>query len=333
MVPFAYRSFRDQARSAVKSSCDSPHKLTALHVIITLGVGFLISLLTYFLNRGIAGSGGLGGIDRRTTLEFFQSMLRLISLIFLPFWSMGYLSAVLHLARGQDISRRDLLQGFRQWGNILRTLLMQGMILFCTGYLGAQVGSTLFLLTPSAQELLLLTEQMMEQGMSNMSEMMQDATYMRAMMPMIPWMVVGALALGVPAFYRTRFMRHVALDHPERGGFFAMVCSFRMSKRRFWPLVLLDLRLWWYHGLQLLALAIGCLDLLLPKLGISLSADPLVLALGCYGLSLLLRLAICTWKKAEVFSLYALVYDHIRTNDVPVTPKVPRPAKQVPWKY
>lgn len=340
MVPFAYRAFRQSARQTL-TAAQKPHGLTALHTGITVSFGLAITALQFALQRGIAGTGGLGGIDRRTFLEFLESLLFWANVILLPFWCMGFLSTALGISRRQTVSRCSLLDGFRHWGTVLRTSIWRGFVCFLALFFGGQLGSTLFLVTPAAQKLLQLTQELTDSGITDSAALMAHPDFQAAALPMLPWVAVCALALAIPIFYRTRFMSHVAMDQPERGGFYALIRSVQMTRRRFWALVVLDLRFFWYYVPMALALALSLAPGLLPMLGVELPMGRGEALFTFAAASAVLRLALAAWLKPDVAVTYCLIFDHIKENPVPVAPKVPRtpvPGKppkpqSVPWNY
>lgn len=324
MVLFSYPKFHTQARQALSDAGRAPTKLVLLHTGVTLGVGLVLRILEYVLELGIAGTGGLSGIGTRTMLEFFQSVLSLVDSLVLPFWAIGYLFLVLQIIRQQPVSSRSLLSGFRCWGPVLRTLLLRGILNGSAALLGAQLGFLLFIFTPAAGPLLHLSQEA-----ADPYAILQDPAALSAVLPMVPWAAIGALLFLTPVLYRTRFARYIIMDAPETGAIRAVLQSFRLTRRRFVPLLVLDLHFWWYYGLELLTLVMGIGHMLLPLWGVSLPMGAGAAMLVCCLAAAICRLGLYVWKRNQVFVTYALLYTHLKAN--PQVP--PRPVARDPWNY
>ncbi len=328
MVPFAYKNFRKKGADALADASFSPQRLVLIHTAAALGLSLILNILHYVLQQGIAGTGGLSGIGTRTVLEFIQTVLQIVNLVVLPFWNIGYLYTTLLLSRRQDVSQGTLLEGFRCWGPVLRTLILRLLALFIAAFLGGQAGAVVFMASPAGLPFMEMFQGMDMTTTPDYAALLEDPAFMAAMEPMIPWVAVGAVVLMIPVFYLTRFMRFAVMDQPDRGAFPALFQSIRFTFRNLGKLLLLDLRFWWYYLLEVLTLVIGYGDLLLPLAGLQLPMQEDVAMFLFYGISLLAQLCLYVWAKNGVFVTYAQAYDWLKAMPK-ATPSRPVPPAQV----
>ena len=97
-----------QARQAVAASSCNSKKLTAIHAGVAAAAGLIVALLSYLLDSGMGGTGGLSGIGTRALLETVQSVLSLAVNILNPFWGLGFVAVTLAFAlpKASSASRR-----------------------------------------------------------------------------------------------------------------------------------------------------------------------------------------------------------------------------------
>lgn len=330
MASFNYKVLRADAQSAIGTAGKAATGLILLHAGVSLGLSLVITAINYALDLGIAQTGGLGGMDARTVLETIQTLLTYVQTIALPFWEMGYVFAVLRMARRQNTQNSDLLAGFRWFGPVLRATVLRGIVYFALMMVGAQIASLIFLLTPAARDVLSFSQQLMDAETLDYAALLESEEYMAAMLPAVPYMLIGMLLPLIPVYYRLRMMDYVLMDEPKRGALYALIQSIRMTRKKSWALFKLDLRFWWFYLLQFLTVALCYGDVLLPMFGVELgiSADGAMYLF--YALALVAELALYVWRKNQVFVTYGLVYDDLRTAEPPA-PK-PQP-KNVPWNY
>ncbi len=328
MASFDFARMRVQGRLALDQASYPPRKLIMIHSGVTIGIGLLLSVLSYLLDMGIAQTGGLGGIGARSILETIKSLLEAGSMILLPFWSIGYIRVILHWTRREDADLGTLFAGFRCLRPVMRLLFAQGIVYVFLGIVGAYAGSAVFLMTPGAQPLYALTQELADAGITDPYKLMENEAYVSASMAMAPYMVAGATLLIIPVAYRLRFAEFVLMDVPRQGALRAIVQSWRMTRKNCWNLLKLDLRFWWFYLAQGLILALNYGDLLLGMAGVELAISADAMMFAFYIAALLCEFALYVWKKNEVFAVYALAYDQL---NVP-REEAPKPQpKHVPW--
>lgn len=330
MATFDFARMQVEGRIALDNASYPPRKLIMVHSGVTIGVSLVLSVLSYLLDMGIAQTGGLGGIGTRTVLETVQSLLMTANMFLLPFWAIGYIGAVLHWTRRETADLGTLLSGFRCLRWVLRLLFIQGLVYVFLGIVGGYAGAAVFLLTPGAQPLYALTQEMVDAGITDPYAIMENEAYVSASMAMAPYMLAGAAVLIAPVAYRLRFAEFALMDDPQQGALWAILCSWRMTRKNCLSLLKLDLRLWWYHLAVLLIAVLGYGDLLLGMAGIELGIGEDAAMFAFYVAGLLCEFGLYVWKKNEVFAVYALAYDQLAAPRE--EPPKPQP-KNVPWSY
>lgn len=336
MTSFSYKQLRASAQDSLNAVGKIAGKLVLIHVGVNLGLSLLLTVIHYLLDAGIAQTGGLGGIGARALLETAQNLLTYVQMIALPFWEMGYVFVVLRMARRQDVMPSDLMTGFRCFGPVLRGKILCGLIYVALMIVGAQVSSTLFLLTPAAKDMIAYSAQLVEAEPLDYAALLSDEAHISAMLPALPFMAAGMLLPVIPLFYRLRMMDYILMDEPRRGALYALISSIRMTRKKGLALFKLDLQFWWYYLLQLLTMALLYGDTLLPMMGVALPMGAEAAWYLFYALALVAELALYLWRKNQVSVTYALVYQQLLEEELaqPAPQPNPQPAPQnVPWNY
>lgn len=320
----------DGRRALAAATAYPPRRAVMLHSGVTIGVSLLLFAMGYLLDMGIEQTGGLSGIGTRTVLETVKSVLQTANMLLLPFWSIGYYRMSLQWSRWEQADVRTLFSGFRCFGPVLRLYILQSLLYAVLGIAAGYAGGAVFMLTPGAESLFALTQELVNSGVTDANAIMESEAYMEAVMPMIPYMVVAAAVVILPAAYRLRFAQFALMDNPRMGALRAMIKSWRMTRKRCLPLLKLDLRFWWYHLAMVLITVLCYGDALLPMVGIDLGISAEVAMLGFYIAALLCEFGLHVWRRNEVFTVYALAYDQLGQPQTEVP--APKPER-VPWTY
>jgi uncharacterized membrane protein len=333
MTRFDHRTLQDDARHTLRSARHSPKRLIFIHAGIHCLVTVLVALLVFFLNKQIAKTGGLGGLGQRSLLTTVRTVLQLAQMVFLPFWSMGYVSTSIDLARDHSPEPDMLLDGLRKWGVTLRLTLLH--ILFFGGLLffSAQAASFLFCMTPWAAP---LVEFVQKYGaVSNITNIgaMEEAFYAVAEQIQVPLMSITALVFAIAAIpfaYRFRLSQLQLMDDPGAGAMRALTGSHKLMKGSYRAMIRLDLHFWWYHLGYLLIYLLGNISPICALLGISLpfATDLFILCTTLISAAALFLLSL--WKKNEVSVTYVNAYDILQ--EPPKEAPRPIPGFQ-PWNY
>lgn len=304
MQCISYSLLRPAAEDALGRARYSPKKLVLLHTAVGMTVGLILSIITYVLDLGIAQTGGLSGISNRTVLETVQSILSAASMILLPFWEIGYLFAALQFARRQSADTTSLYHGLRHWGVVLRSMLLKAGVVFIVMFIGTQIVSSIYMMTPAAAPLFALSTEI-----TDPMALLESEEYMALMMHAIPFILLGVLILLIPALYLLRFTDYVVMDQPERGALFAVLTSVYLTRRNLKAMLKLDLRFWWYYALELLVVVISYGHMILDIAGIDIGIGGDTAMFVFYIVSLAGQLGLYVWKKNTLFTTYALAYD------------------------
>lgn len=297
------KGLKRSAADALGRAQYDPKKLMLIHTGASVGLALLIALIDWVLDEQIGGTGGLGGIGTRAVLETVQSVLMGGQMIALIFWQIGFTYAALGISRRQPRGPESLLEGFRQFGPVIRlrlitTLLYGGAAIGC-----AYLAAIIFTFTGLGADAMAIFESGTEEQMlAAMDEMMG---------PMM--LVYGAVMLVVlvPYWYRLRLADHALMDAPKAGAMAAIRTSRKLMKGNRIHLLKLDVSFWWFYGLELLTMVLAYGDWILPAFGVELpwSAEVsyYVFMVLCY----LAQLMLYWWKGSDVQVTYALAYQSL----------------------
>lgn len=287
-------------------------------VLLWAGFAALLSLLTgllsYVLDTGIAGTGGLSGIGLRSVLTTAQQVISTFTSIFLPFWSFGYLHATLRISRNQATGDGTLLEGFRRFGPGLRLMLLQGLLYGGLFTLCTYAAILLLAATPLANSAFEALAPVADQLATDPNFMPDAATAAALTKALLPLSVCGAIAAAfvvIPLFYRLRLASLRLMDDPRCGALQAMGTSLQITRGNAWKLFRLDLHFWWFWLLEAVILAITYGDTLLPKLGIALPVSPDVAFWAFYVVALIIQLIAYTALHNRISVTYALAYNSL----------------------
>lgn len=308
MKRFYYNTLKERSQHSLSDTAYSPKKLVAISAGVPLVLSLLMMLLDWLLAQQIGTTGGLDGLNRRALLSTVQSALRLAQLAVLPFWSIGYTFAMLELARDNEATPSDLLQGFRKWGPVLRLTMLRATMILALGFVSAQIGTVLFVFTPMAAPLMETILELSASGADPTDpvvvEQMMNTLFSTSAVPLLICILTVFLVLYFLTVYRFRFAELCLMENPSLGAMRSLFLSARRMKGSFWAMLRLDLRLWWYHGLTLLTLIIVYTDILLGAFGIVLPMPAEVSALLFAALGAVSQFWLCWWRQNEVTQVY-----------------------------
>ena len=325
------RSLRQQAADALRFAPNAG-KLVLLFAGVTAGLALAAGIVTTILDSQIAGTGGLGGLQLRSTLSTIQALLNIAILVILPFWNLGYTSVTLKLGRGQPTQEKDLLDGFRRFGPALRLMLLRQVVYFAIGFAAMQVAGFVFAMSPWAASFYQLME---GQDPMNVATTMDEASLVVLYSSMIPYFIItGVLYLLalIPVTYRLRMAELQLMSEPRCGAVMAALLSNRMMKGNCFALFRLDLQFWWYYLANILLMLVCYGDMLLPLLGIDLPMDPTVSFFLFYVVSQAGQILLFWRYRNQVDCTYVAAFDRLRAA-LAQPPQMPQPPTNVPWTY
>jgi len=299
-------------------------------VLISAGVAaasaLLVSLLTFLLDGQIAQTSGLGGLGLRSVLSTVQSLLSMGVGLLLPFWSLGYVSAVLKLSRREPAVPGTLLDGFRRFGPALRLLFLKEIIYVGVMMLCIYAGGAIFSFTPLAAPLYEIMLPLLTEGAA--PDAATQAAMLEAMLPMAIGILVLCCIVLIPLSYRFRMAQLRLMDDSACGARMALRDSSRMMRRNCFALFRLDLSFWWFYLAQGIVMLLGYGDVLFAALRINLPFSDNTAFFVFYVIGLLAQLVLYYYTQNFVQVTYAKAYDALRE------PPVQQPQSvSVPWNY
>lgn len=309
-------NFRDRSDlmrkgdEAVSGASFDPKKLILLYAGASSAVMLLVTAASFILQSQIAGTGGLSGLSMRSMLETAIQVLQLAVNLLLPFWSFGYLSCILRMTRGQRFGLDGLLEGFRNFGPVLRLFLLRSGYFLLLALLCLYPSMMIFLWTPLSAEFQAIITPLADQ--INTGLLPDDATLTAATNAMVPMLVIyGLLFLVIagPKYYNYRMADYCLLDNPKAGALAAIRRSTVMLYKNRLELLKLDLRFWWFYLLDGLTVALCYADTLLAMVGIPLPLSTEVSYFLFYVLYLVSQLGLYVWARNQVECTYAAAYE------------------------
>lgn len=298
-------------------------RIVLIFSALSLGSAALVTLVNYLLSLQISRSGGLGNLGARSALSSVQTMLPMLQTLLVHCLSVGYLAAMLRLARGQYASPRTLKLGFDRFWPLLRLILIEGLIYTGIGFVSVYVSVMIFMLTPLSREVTgLLLPLMQDASMLSPGLVLDEALYGQLTAAMAPVFVLCAVvfcAAGMPILYQYRMAEYVLIDRPELGALAVLRESRKMMRGNRIHLFKLDLHLWWYYAALLLASLLCYGDLLLGLLGIRLPLSGDAAYYLFYALYLGASFALYYFLRNHVEVTYALAYDSLRPQPAPAS--------------
>lgn len=295
------RGLKERARRALESATYDPKKLILIHTGVSVVLTLILALVDGLLSQQIDHTGGLSGVGNRAILQTAQEVLLYAQLAATLFWQIGYVYISLLILRQKPLGLADLLQGFRQFGPVLRLRLMEGLM--CTGMaLTCVYGAAIvFDMTPWAEPF----EKAME---ASTEEALLQAAGEYAL-PLSALVAAFFLVLMVPYLYRLRMTSYLVMDNPQMSARMAIRTSRMMMFHNRRNLLKVDLSFWWFYLLQWLLTMVAYGDQLLPLFGVELPWSGEISYYLCLILCCLGQLALYWWKGNEVQVTYAACYE------------------------
>lgn len=316
MSIYNIRQLKDRGTAIAGEHRDGTRGLVLLYcgVIAALSIGS--NGLSLYLSKQIGGTGGLGGMGLRSVLQTVQEVLNLVNLLFGPFWSAGFLFAMMAMVRGRTPQRRDLGEGFRRFTRILAWLAFEFLVALALLMSAVNLAGLIFSFTKQGAA---FAEQMAP-ILSDPNLFAADGTINLDLLPLelmssaSVTLLVLVMAVFLPVYifvsYSFRMSMYLVLEQPI-GAVRAHFVSAQLLRGHKWQLVKLDLSFWWYYLLGAVISVVGYLDLVLGLMGIPVPVDPLVMFFGTLVAYCVLYTALCLWKKCQVDAAYVLAFESI----------------------
>ena len=306
------RQIREFASERLQQS-PSQKQIVVIYAALTLGLTALVTVLNHVLGVMMDNYGGLSNLGKRNMLSSIQSMLPMVQAMLSMCLNVGYLAAMLRIARGMYTSAQTLRLGFARFWLLLRCSVFKGLMLSAVAFVSLYFGIMIYLMTPFSDAAVEIVTPLMSQiSMLNAEIIIDDTTYLLLMDAMVPAFVICGvlmLILGAPVFYNYRMAEYVIIDKPAVGALAALRESKKMMRGNRFQLLKLDVSLWWYYLASLAASVVCYGDVLLPMLGLELPIPETVAFYGFYVLYLAASFAVHFFLRNRAEVCYGLAYD------------------------
>ena len=312
------REIKDFASRRLEESA-SQKQIVTIYIGLALGLTALVTVLNHVMGLQIDNFGGLSNLGKRTMLSSIQSMLPLAQSILAMCLDVGYVAAMLRIARGMYTSPQTLRLGFGRFWVLMRCAIFKGLI-----FTGVMIGSmylgiVIFLMTPLADPVEeIVTPLISQMTLLDSAVMIDDATYAQLVQAMLPCVAFGGVVLvilGGPIFYSFRMVNYVIIDKPAMGALMALRESKKMMRGHRLQLLKLDVSLWWYYLASAGALLVCYGDVLLPMLGVELPVPETVAFFGFYLLYMAASFCVHYFLRNKAEVSYALAYDAVKPEE------------------
>ena len=294
-------------------------KIVVIYAALVLGLTALTAVASYVLGLQIDNYGGLSNLGKRTMLSSIQSMLPFVQSLLTMCLDLGYLAAILRIARGMYTSPQTLRLGFDRFWLILRCSIFRGLILMGAMLACMYAGILIYMLTPFSRAAVEIIAPLISQvSLLDTGIVIDDVTYgllMKAMLPAFGICGVLALAVGGPLYYNYRMVEYVVIDKPGIGAMMALRESKKMMRGNRLQMLKLDVSLWWYY-LPVVAATVICYgDVLLSMLGVELPVSSEVAYFGFYGLYLVASFGVHYFLRNRAEVCYGLAYEAVKPQE------------------
>lgn len=312
------RQIHQFAADRLKQS-PSQKQVVLIYAALSLALTALVTVLSHVLDLQMDNFGGLSNLGKRSMLSSVQSMLPMVQSLLSMCLNVGYLAAMLRIARGMYTSPQTLRLGFDRFWLLLRCFIFKGLMLSAVVFVSMYFGVMIYMMTPFSDAAVeIITPLLSQMSMLNTQIVIDDATYLLLMEAMVPAFAICGillLVLGVPVLYNYRMAEYVIIDKPAVGALAALRESKKMMRGNRLSLMKLDISLWWYYLASFAATVICYGDVLLNLLGLEMPIPDTVAFYGFYVLYLVASFAVHFFLRNRVEVCYGLAYDAVKPEE------------------
>lgn len=288
-----------------------PKKVLLAYVLGITGLSLLSLGLSELMGSLSADQGGLSNLGTHAIYQTAQQVIPMLASFVAMCLELGYLGAMLRISRGQYADHTDLKVGFQKFWPLLRLTILQGLIFLGVGVLAVQLSSVVFAMTPWAQPVMdaLVALEVTDPAMLTEADVL---ALLEVMGPMYIIAGIVYLALLIPVLFRLRLASYCLLDDPQGRALAALGTSNRLMRRRFLPMLKVDLSLWVYYLATAVMTVVMYLDLILALLGVQLPLEGKLFSLLVYLAALVMQFGIQYLLRSRVELTYLAAYDKLR---------------------
>lgn len=288
-----------------------PQKVVLIYAAILAAAALAGKLAGYLLDGQISQAVGLQGMNTRAVLSTATVVVTIAQLLLVEGLALGYCAAMLRIARGQYASGSTLKAGLERLWLLVRTRLLEGVILTAMSFALCMVVVNIYMLTPFSNRLVLSMMPLVEAGELTTEAMLSLwSTAYPVLLPVTVLYVVSLIPLlwYFSAVYR--LVDYLLIEKPQLGALGALQESRRRMRGSKRMLLRVDLSFWWYYLLQA-ATKVLYTGLILAALGVTLSVSPTVFLVAALVIYLAADFAVRYFFSNRVAVTYALFYDSL----------------------
>lgn len=308
-----------QKASQRLQNCTAGKRLVLIYTGLLVALSLAATILSQLLSMQIDQLGGLGNMGKRTFFSSVQLLMPIAQSMVSTCLQVGFLAAMLRIARGQYVSAQTLRLGFDRFWLLMRSTVFQCLIYSAASFAAAYLGMMIFMISPLSRPAMeLLAPYVSDPTLLSSALVLDDAFYAQFFQAVWPLYLICGIALCVvciPIAYSYRMVNYIIIDKPGIGALAALRESKRMMRGNRLALFKLDLSMWWFYA-ALLAVSVLCYgDSLLPMLGITLPVSETVSFFLFYILYLLVLTGIYYLVLDRVEVTYAQAYEALKPEE------------------
>lgn len=304
-IPSA-KYLKKKASNRLQSGND-PKKVVLVYAGIVALSSLVVTVVQDLLDSQISQTGGIQNIGTRSMLTTADTVLTIAQLLLVMCLTLGYTGSMLRIARGQYASPNSLKAGGERIWVLLRTRLLQMLIMTAAAFALCFLVVNVCLLTPLSNRMIAVMG-----TVSAEAPLADDLALMGLYSAMLPIMLIYLVALVPLLWYFSctyRMVDYLLIDRPQLGAFGVLRESRRMMQGNMKMMLRVDLSFWWYYLLQALVSVLIYLNMVLALFAIGL--PPEVLYWGTVVLYLAADFALRYFFSNKVAVTYALFYDSL----------------------
>lgn len=304
-IPSA-KYLKKKASNRLQSGND-PKKVVLVYAGIVALSSLVVTVVQDLLDSQISQTGGIQNIGTRSMLTTADTVLTIAQLLLAMCLTLGYTGSMLRIARGQYASPNSLKAGGERIWVLLRTRLLQMLIMTAAAFALCFLVVNVCLLTPLSNRVIAVM------GTVSAEELLSNGLALMALYSaMLPIILIYLVALVPLLWYFSctyRMVDYLLIDRPQLGAFGVLRESRRMMQGNMKMMLRVDLSFWWYYLLQALVSVLIYLNMVLALFAIGL--PPEVLYWGTVVLYLATDFALRYFFSNKVAVTYALFYDSL----------------------
>ena len=304
-IPSA-KYLKKKASNRLQSGND-PKKVVLVYAGIVALSSLVVTVVQDLLDSQISQTGGIQNIGTRSMLTTADTVLTIAQLLLVMCLTLGYTGSMLRIARGQYASPNSLKAGGERIWVLLRTRLLQMLIMTAAAFALCFLVVNVCLLTPLSNRVIAVM------GTVSAEELLSNGLALIALYSaMLPIILIYLVALVPLLWYFSctyRMVDYLLIDRPQLGAFGVLRESRRIMQGNMKMMLRVDLSFWWYYLLQALVSVLVYLNMVLAPFAIGL--PPAVLYWGTVVLYLAADFALRYFFSNKVAVTYALFYDSL----------------------